>query len=124
MPSANLLKTMKPLLALALGALLSPWAQAHVFPQSQTPGAGAEVAAPASVKIEFDGPLEPAFSSLSVSDAGGKVVSAAHSQVDPNDKKLISVALPSLAPGKYTVHWAAVASDSHRTQGDYSFTVK
>ncbi|MGV4689183.1 copper resistance CopC family protein [Burkholderia pseudomallei] len=97
---------------------------AHVFPQTQTPSAGAEVAAPAKVTIMFDGPLEPAFSSLVVSNSTGKQVNAAKAEIDPNNKKSISVALPPLPPDKYTVHWVAVASDGHRTHGDYSFSVK
>jgi copper resistance protein C len=29
-----------------------------------------------------------------------------------------------LQAGRYTVHWVAVASDGHRTHGDYAFEVK
>jgi len=97
---------------------------AHVFPQTQTPSAGAEVSVPASVTIAFDGPLEPAFSSVSVSNSAGKQVTTAKAQVDPQNKKSISVALPALPPDKYTVHWVAVAAEGHRTHGDYSFSVK
>ncbi|KGR97902.1 copC domain protein [Burkholderia sp. ABCPW 111] len=110
--------------AIVAGIVASPAAFAHAFPQSQTPSAGAEVPPPANVTIVFDGRLEPAFSALTVSDATGKPVSRAKATVAPNDAKTISVALPALAPGKYVVHWVAVASDGHRTQGDYSFKVK
>lgn len=97
---------------------------AHVFPQKQEPGAGANVAAPSQVKITFDGPLEPAFSSLTVSDAAGKQVNTAKSAVDAGQPDVITVALPPLPAGRYTVHWAAVAADGHRTHGDYAFNVK
>nr|WP_230684524.1 copper resistance protein CopC [Burkholderia cepacia] len=97
---------------------------AHVFPQTQTPSAGAEVAAPANVTIVFDGPLEPAFSSLTVSNSAGKQMNTAKAQVNPDNRKSISIALPPLPTDRYTVHWVAVASDGHRTHGDYSFTVK
>jgi len=97
---------------------------AHVFPQTQTPSAGAEVAAPTHVTIVFDGPLEPAFSSLAVSNSTGKQVNTAKAAIDPNDRKSISVALPPLPPDQYIVHWVAVAADGHRTHGDYSFRVK
>ena len=80
--------------------------------------------APAKVTITFDGPLEPAFSSLTVTDAAGKQVSTAKSTIDAQQPSVASVALPALAAGKYTVHWVAVASDGHRTHGDYSFNVK
>ncbi|MEO7129170.1 MAG: copper resistance protein CopC [Rhodoferax sp.] len=99
-------------------------ASAHVFPQTQIPGAGVTVTSPAQVAITFDGPLEPAFSSLKVDNAAGTQVNTAKSHVDPKQADVMSVALPPLAAGRYTVHWAAVASDGHRTHGDYSFNVK
>jgi methionine-rich copper-binding protein CopC len=36
----------------------------------------------------------------------------------------MSVALPKLPPGVYTVNWVAVSVDTHRSQGEYKFTVK
>ena len=104
---------------------LSPLAAlAHVFPQKQEPGAGTTVEAPAKVAITFDGPLEPAFSTLTVTDAASKQVNTAKSAVDSQQPSVESVALPALPAGKYTVHWVAVGSDGHRTHGDYSFNVK
>ncbi|WP_240648107.1 copper resistance CopC family protein [Pararobbsia silviterrae] len=99
-------------------------ASAHVFPKHQDPGAGASVSAPKEVRIQFDGPLEPAFSTLTVTDGNGKDVEAAKSAVDAAHPDVMSVALPSLTPGHYAVHWAAVAADGHRTHGDYTFEVK
>jgi hypothetical protein len=110
--------------AIATAILMPGVTFAHVFPQKQSPSAGAEVSAPASVAILFDGPLEPAFSSVTVSDSTGKQVSTAKAEVDPQNKRSISVALPALPPDKYTVRWVAVASDGHRTHGEYSFRVK
>ncbi|HEY3597290.1 MAG TPA: copper resistance protein CopC [Paraburkholderia sp.] len=99
-------------------------AAAHVFPRKESPAAGATVEAPAEVSIRFDGPLEPSFSTLTVSDSSGKRVSTGDAKVDPQQPTDLSVKLPSLAPGHYTVQWAAVASDGHRTHGDYPFDVK
>ena len=108
----------------SVGALVASAAFAHVFPQKQEPGAGATVAAPTQVRVLFDGPLEPTFSSLKVTDASGKQVNAEKSAVDTQQPAVMTVALPTLAAGHYTVHWVAVASDGHRTQGDYAFNVK
>jgi hypothetical protein len=110
--------------ALLAGVTLASAAFAHVFPQKQEPGAGASVAAPAQVKVTFDGPLEPAFSSLTVSDASGKQISTQKSSVDARQPAVMTVPLPTLAAGHYIVHWVAVASDGHRTHGDYGFDVK
>ncbi|MBC8749464.1 MULTISPECIES: copper resistance CopC family protein [Paraburkholderia] len=110
--------------ALIAGVTLASAALAHVFPQKQEPGAGASVVAPTQVKLTFDGPLEPAFSSLTVSNASGKPVSTQKSSVDPQQRAVMTLPLPTLAAGHYTVHWVAVASDGHRTHGDYGFDVK
>ncbi|MFM0238551.1 copper resistance CopC family protein [Paraburkholderia phytofirmans] len=112
------------LAALLAGLAFASAAFAHVFPQKQEPGAGATVASPAQVRVMFDGPLEAAFSSLTVTDASGKQVNTEKAMVDEHQRALITVPLPTLAPGHYTVHWVAVASDGHRTHGDYAFNVK
>jgi methionine-rich copper-binding protein CopC len=112
------------LAGLFAGLVFASTAFAHVFPQKQEPGAGASVAAPSQVKITFDGPLEPAFSSVTITNAAGKPVNTDKSSVDAHQPEVITVALPPLQAGRYTVHWVAVASDGHRTHGDYAFEVK
>src|SRR6266702_4821114 len=94
----TIMNTTRLVAALTLSLMLTPLAAlAHVFPQKQEPGAGATVEAPARVTITFDGPLEPAFSSLTVTDAAGKQVSTAKSAVDAQQPSVASVALPALA---------------------------
>jgi methionine-rich copper-binding protein CopC len=34
------------------------------------------------------------------------------------------LALPPLAPGRYRVRWHVVSVDTHRTEGEYSFSVE
>lgn len=98
---------------------------AHALPVSREPAPDTDVAAPTQVTIHFSEPLEPAFSKIVVDDAAGKPVGAGPSKVDANDRKTMHAPLASaLAAGRYTVHWNAVATDGHRTQGDYAFTVK
>jgi methionine-rich copper-binding protein CopC len=117
-------RTATKLGTLLAGLVLAGAAAAHVFPQKQEPGAGKTVSSPAQVRVSFDGPLEPAFSSLTVSDAGGKQVNTEKSTVDAHQPDVMTVPLPTLAAGHYTVHWIAVADDGHRTHGDYGFDVK
>lgn len=64
------------------------------------------------------------FSSIIVTTDAGTQVSKEKSSVDANDKKHMSVALPPLDPGVYTVQWKAFAANGHHTQGHYNFTVK
>ncbi|MDR3101297.1 MAG: copper resistance protein CopC [Paraburkholderia sp.] len=109
--------------ALALAGAQLAWAHAH--PTHLQPPAGATVTtAQNTVVIDFDDALEPAFSSIDVTDAAGKSVIREKAAVDPGNGKRMSVALDTLAAGKYTVKWIAVAADGHRTTGHYSFTVK
>jgi len=44
--------------------------------------------------------------------------------VDANGRRLLQVSVPTLAPGTYSVHWAVLSIDGHRTTGDFRFTVK
>lgn len=105
--------------------LAAQFAWAHAYPTHQEPAAGAT--APTStnaVVIDFDDGLEPAFSSIDVTDAQGKSVIREKATVDAKNTKRMSVTLNALAPGKYSVAWIAVADDGHRTTGHYAFTVK
>jgi methionine-rich copper-binding protein CopC len=109
--------------ALTLG--VAQLAQAHAYPTHQAPSAGSTVStSQKDVAIDFDDGLEPAFSSITVTDAQGKPVTSDKAVVDPSNTKHMSVALNALTPGVYSVAWVAVAADGHRTQGHYSFTVK
>lgn len=104
--------------------LIIPAAFAHTHPVSMTPAPDSTVEAPASVVMHFSGDMEPKFSSITVSNASGHVVNVEASSVASDDKKLMSVTLPKLAPGVYTVNWVAVSVDTHRSEGEYKFTVK
>jgi methionine-rich copper-binding protein CopC len=109
------------LLALALGVVP---AFAHSRPKTMTPAAGSVVSSPAELSVYFTEALEPKFSSLQLKDTKGAVVSKAASVVDSSNPTHLELALPKLAPGVYYVHWVSVATDGHRLDGDYSFTVK
>ncbi len=98
-------------------------AHAHACPKSQTPSAGAEVsAAPAQVSITFDAPLESMFCRLQVLNINDSDETNGHATLG-SDHRTLSVPLKPLAPGEYTVRWAVVAEDGHRTEGSYTFTV-
>jgi hypothetical protein len=100
-------------------------ASGHVFPVHAEPDVGATLSvAPTRVRIWFDGVLEPAFSTLRVEDASGKQADNRDTRVDPSDATVLEVSLPPLPSGTYRVIWSAVVRDGHRTQGDYTFTIK
>lgn len=105
------------------GAALTtvPAAFAHAEPVMMMPAANSTVNAPKSVMIHFSEALEPKFSKITVTDAAGHVVTKEAAAVNA---KMMTVTLPDLKPGVYTVHWTSVATDSHRLSGEYKFTVK
>jgi len=109
----------------ALLALGPETALAHAFPERAEPRVGSVIrTTPARVAIWFDGDLEPAFSTLSVVDAGGRRVDKGDGAVAPANHRLLQASLPPLAPGTYKVTWRVLAVDGHRTEGDFTFTLR
>jgi copper resistance protein C len=108
--------------------LLGPGARlaaAHAFPERADPRVGAVVrGSPETVRIWFDGELEPAFCQVSVTDGSGRRVDRGDARVEAGARRILQVSLPALPPGTYSVHWAVLSIDGHRTTGDYRFTVK
>ncbi len=97
----------------------------HAFPDHVDPRVGSTVSVcPPVVRIWFDGDLEPLFSTIAVHDAKGATVDKGDGRVDPSDPTLLEASLPPLKAGTYRVLWNVVARDGHRTQGEYTFTVK
>lgn len=100
-------------------------ASAHTFPERAEPRVGAVIrGSPPVVRIWFDGELEPAFCQLVIADASGRRIDQGDARVDVANRRLLQVSVPALAPGIYSVHWAVLSIDGHRTTGDYRFTVK
>ena len=97
---------------------------AHAFLERATPAVGSTVAtAPTEVAIEFTEGVEPAFSTIAVSDAAGARVDSGSPKSAPGDDKRLTVGLKPLKPGSYKVEWHATSVDTHKTQGSFSFSV-
>jgi methionine-rich copper-binding protein CopC len=111
------------LVAALMCALLfaAPSALAHTHPAAMMPAADSTVSSPSSVMMHFSGAIEPKFSHITVTDATGHVM---NKEASVADAMSITVAMPTLPAGVYTVNWVAVSVDSHRSQGEYKFTVK
>jgi hypothetical protein len=104
--------------------LLPATAGAHAFLDHADPKVGSTVvASPTQVSCWFDAEIEPDFCTLTVSDSTGKEVDAQDAHVDKVDHKLLIVSVPTLPPGKYKVAWTVVATDTHKTNGDFTFTI-
>jgi len=81
-------------------------------------------APPPSVRIWFDGEIEPVFSSIRVEDGNKRQVDRGDPRVSPTDHTLLEVSLPPLPSGRYEVVWSVVARDGHRTEGRFPFRIK
>ncbi len=97
-------------------------AGAHAFLRSATPPVGGTVRpSPPEVVIDFTEGVEPLFSTITVTDPDGRRVDTGRPHLD-GDKRL-AVAVKPLAAGTYRVVWHATATDTHKTQGSFTFTV-
>jgi methionine-rich copper-binding protein CopC len=122
---------MKPLSHRTIGLIvmmtfaIQSIASAHAFLDHAEPRVGSTTGkAPSEVRIWFTQRLEPAFSKIQVFDAQGKEIDKRDTHVDPKEKNLLRVSLPELPAGTYKVSWRVVSVDTHRTQGDFKFTVE
>jgi len=76
--------------------------------------------APHDVTLSFTQSLEPAFSTVEVTDASGGRVDQGKATVTGS---IMSIGLKSLPAGSYKVHWHALSFDTHTTQGTFTFHV-
>lgn len=115
--------SMTGVLLLLLG--LPTFVAAHANLDHAEPKVGSTVnEAPKEVKIWFSQSVEPAFSTIEVFDSAGKQIDKKDSHVDKADKTILIVSVPTLENGTYKVVWHVVSTDTHKTHGDFKFTVK
>ena len=115
---------LRALTVLVLAATAS-LAAAHAFLDHASPRVGSKVhGSPPEVVLSFSQELEPAFSTIRVTDRDGKQVDRGDKRVDSADRSILRVSLPPLAPGTYRVQWRVLSVDTHVTEGDYTFTVQ
>jgi methionine-rich copper-binding protein CopC len=104
------------LLVLAAGA-----AQAHAFLDHGEPRVGNKVATPPrQVTLWFTQKLEPAFSSVTVTNAAGERLDSGKPRFSGNQ---MSVSLRPGGSGTYHVNWRVLSVDTHTTDGNFTFQV-
>ena len=120
--------TSMAVLALIGGTLIVTATAAVAHPKlvNSDPAADAVVdSSPKELRLSFNEVLVAKFSGAELKDQQGQTVELGSGATDPADKKQLVVPVPApLAAGVYKVDWHAVAADTHRIQGSYSFTVK
>jgi methionine-rich copper-binding protein CopC len=78
---------------------------------------------PRRVELAFNERLEAAYSSLSVWTADGVQVDMRDVAVSAADPRVLSVGVPPLAPGAYTVKFRVLSVDGHVVEATFPFTV-
>src|SRR4029450_11771740 len=98
-------------------------ASAHAILLSTTPGNDSVVAAaPRSVALRFNEPVESAFGSVRIYDPQAKRVD--NGRITRPDGKTVEAGIGGpLADGTYTVTWRVVSADSHPVSGAFVFHV-
>jgi copper transport protein len=98
---------------------------AHALLLNSNPAPNAILAtSPAQVELFFSEPIAQGLSSLIVFDQNGIQADQKDMRVDPTNPERMTVSLPALETGVYTVSWKAVsATDGHQTEGAFTFSV-
>jgi copper transport protein len=79
---------------------------------------------PAQVTLWFSERIAPAFSAIQVLDAQGQRVDHDDNTVDQEEATALTVTLPPVPHGLYTVAWKNVSmADGHRVRGAFVFAV-
>jgi methionine-rich copper-binding protein CopC len=96
-------------------------AVAHAFLDHAEPRVGNKVATPPrEVTLWFTQKLEPAFSSVTVTNAAGQRVDTGKARVSGSQ---MSVSLRPGGTGTYHVTWRVLSVDTHTTDGSFTFQV-
>ncbi len=110
-------------LVAALAALVGvgvAWAHPQILSIEPPPGARLE-RPPPRLRISFNEPLE-AISSLALRNSQGREVASSGAPL-PADPATLSLELPPIGPGVYTMVWTVVGDDGHIVKGNAAFTV-
>jgi copper resistance protein C len=115
-----------PGLAMAAAAVAWPAvSMPHAALIRASPAVRASLAhAPTRAELTFSERVEPAYSRMSVWDAAGRQVEHPTVAVRPDDPRVLSVALPPLTPGTYTVRYRVLSVDGHVVEGAFPFVVR
>ena len=101
--------------------LVTGEASAHAFLDHAEPRVGNKVAAPPrEVTLWFTQKLEPAFSSMTVTNSAGQRIDTGKTRVSGNQ---MSVSMRSGGAGTYRVNWRVLSVDTHTTDGSFTFQV-
>ena len=102
-------------------SLVTTEARAHAFLDRAEPKVGNTVASPPrEVTLYFTQKLEPAFSTISVTNAAGQRIDSGKARVSGSQ---MSISLKPGGNGTYHVNWRVLSVDTHTADGNFTFQV-
>ena len=116
----------RPLGIAAIVALgLTGQAFAHAHLKTATPAAGSIVtAAPTELDLTFTEDVNLKFTGVKITGPDKTVVPTGDAMLTDKDTTLMVPISGTLGSGVYAVAWHALSTDGHKTDGNYTFTVK
>jgi methionine-rich copper-binding protein CopC len=113
------------MLAACAAVLLPGQVAAHASLVKSSPARRAALGTPpAKVELTFSERLEPAYAAVSVWDAQGRRVDREDATVPREDSRRLTVSLPVLPPGSYTVRFRVLSVDGHVVESSFPFSVR
>lgn len=98
---------------------------AHAYLIRSSPSARATVVrAPERVQLWFNERLEPAYSRVSVWNGDAQRVDTGDVRIAPDEPTLLSVGVPPLPAGSYTVKYRVLSVDGHLVESEFVFRVR
>lgn len=99
-------------------------ADAHAFLVKSSPSVGSTVKPnTGELRLEFSEPIELAFSGVELANISGVAVPLTSFGFGDSTHKVLVGKMSMLMPGSYVVKWHAVSTDTHRTEGSFTFRV-
>ncbi len=100
-------------------------ADAHAtLVRAEPPADSVLATSPSMLRLWFSEALEPGFSDVRVLNAARQQVDNGDSRVAADDRTSLTLSLPPLEPGVYTVAWRTLSAvDGHPTSGAYSLAI-
>lgn len=111
-------------MAAMLFSLGTTGAQAHAHIHQAVPAPGSIIRqAPDTIALTFNEAVEPAFSTIEILDAKGAHVEVGKVRSAQDDAKTLRIGAKLPGPGVYWVLWRVLSVDTHRSNGDFTFTL-
>jgi len=78
---------------------------------------------PDLITLHFDQPLQAGFSKVTIFDAGQRPVTTVPNPASGTDPSALTIGVPTLKTGVYSVLWQVLSPDGHPVRGAFVFTV-